>query len=108
MIGSADDHRIDFFPREYLPVISCREDLRSVDLFHVLQPAVIAVACCHKLGETGSDGTLGIALAHATAADQCDLNLVISRDLMRRGRLPGQQRHTYTCPGGSEEMSSRC
>jgi len=66
----------------------------------VREAAVVTIASGDELGEAGGGGGAGIALAHAAAADEGDLNLVVGGDLGRLV-LRGQQGKTKAGSGGS-------
>jgi len=77
VIGRADEHRINIGPRQDLFVIFRHEDVAPVLLLHVGEPPVVAVARGNDFGQAACYRGMRIVLAHAAAADQRNLDLVI-------------------------------
>ncbi len=77
VIGRADEHRVNAGPRQDLFVILRHEDIAPVLLLHVGEPPVVAVARGNDFGQAACHRGMRIVLAHAAAADQRNLNLVV-------------------------------
>ena len=80
VIGRADDDGIDIFASEDLFVILSGEDVRAVDFLHVREAPVVAIAGGYQFGEPGGYGGMRIALPHAAAANEGDLDFVVGGD----------------------------
>ena len=77
MIGRADNDGVYIFALQNLSVVAGGVDILAIGFAHALQPPVIAITGSHQLGQPGRDGTAGIGLSHATAADERDLDFVV-------------------------------
>src|SRR5271165_6738872 len=74
VIGGGDDDGIDVFASQDFTVVARGEEILAVDLLHVLQAAIVDVASGDQLDAGKGSGEFRITLAHATGADQSDLN----------------------------------
>src|SRR5271165_26387 len=112
VIGSADDDRIDIRARQDFFVVLGGEDVPTVLLLHMDQAAVVAVTSRNELGQLGGRRRLGVSLAHASTANEGNLDLVVGGNFLSRGighrSLFRKQRHPETCRCGSSEEVASC
>jgi hypothetical protein len=101
VIRRGDDDRIDVGPRQQLPVVPGRHEVRPELLLRPGGPAVVRVGRCHEGRARHSQGGLGVARPHVTDADCRELDAIVGRDLPAAGnqRVGHGQRHRR---GGTE------
>ena len=104
MVGGADDDGVDIFALQDLGVVAGGKEIVAPEFLAVLEPAVVTIRHGNELHPRNLQRNLGISLALAAGADQCDLNMIIRRYRVGRFGLS----LTQQMRSGPEQRLHRC